>query len=172
MLLIASLSLAACDLVFPLNAPSGGGPSGCPPAYTPRSAGTYRLVTATTSWDVAVEVCKTDQAGVHGGNLHTHLVVLSDNAEFADVLGLAGSSMFWIGLHDQQVPLEFHWVSTEDAMLAGVYPPPNGSPWLGGEPNNNNDNERCVDISMNAFDDEVCSVPLAYVCECDAFEAR
>lgn len=130
-------------------------PAGCPASYT-QSFGTsrYRVIGTTfPRWDAAADACALDGAT-------THLVVLTDLAEYAAVGGFAGGTAKWVGLSDRAVPGTFQPVTDQTTSF-----PASGPPWNAGEPSSG-----CVVLqAAGTLDATACGQNFSAICECDGF---
>ncbi len=118
--------------------------------YTPVTGTTslFRDVPTGASWTAAEADCENDVDGA------THLIVLSSQAEVT----LMAAKRGWVGLFDNDTNL-FTSVTGEPNDLR---------PFAGGQPDNGNGNENCVQYKdNNGLDDDQCNNSHRYVCECD-----
>ncbi|HEU0036085.1 MAG TPA: C-type lectin domain-containing protein [Kofleriaceae bacterium] len=190
---LALLVASGCQLVFPLDGPktgiqpNDGSPEAgdsdallsgsCPPAYI-LDLGTgsrYRLGTQTINWIDAANDCVADQSGAL--NRFTHLVVLSDAAEYTAIDTGFGSDhdALWIGLTDRQLEGTFQTVSTEPLQYPQDTTPSNSTPpWGNNEPDDNGDEDGVryigeVGTPPRSLDDFDETQGMLYLCECDTF---
>jgi len=119
------------------------------------------------SWTAAEVDCQDDAAPAN--NVHTHLVVLSDDVEASNVYsGVMFSPVgesFWIGLSDQITANNFKWVTDE---VTGYPAASMGAPWEVGEASGGAGEDCVVDSPMIKMSDVPCAVQHLYACECDA----
>ncbi|HEY5923357.1 MAG TPA: C-type lectin domain-containing protein [Kofleriaceae bacterium] len=188
--LVVVVCLAGCDKLFGLlpiktvDASSDAvadavddttrdGNDACPQSYNLTFTGAttqYRYVDASSGWLAAELTCFMDTS------TRTHLVVLTDDNERAALAGAlvmsSVTSSVWLGLSDRQKEDAFLWVTDEPVGM----PPRTSPPWIIGQPDNQGVAQHCVRMAgTNAgqdatlFDDSDCTLPLDFVCECDAF---
>jgi lectin-like protein len=133
-------------------------PAPCPDDYAPLGAdGTvYRLGFGILNWDLAEADCEDDGDG-------THLVVIEDEDELDQVTDMIGVGTAWVGVTDRIEEDQWLTVFGEEAEV---------QPWGGGEPNDANGGEDCVELHAppRKFNDVGCGKPNRYVCECDGRE--
>ena len=191
--LFVATSAAGCELVFPHDGdrspppsdgagppsdgasgdgppiPVDGGtdgalPPGCPPQYQQVGERWYRFAAPTIrEWTVAADVCAADSA-LAGPGWFTHLAVISDGTEQAQLLGQIGMTQWaWIGYSDLVAETQFRWV-TDEASSANLI-------WLAQQPDNGAGNgpQHCVRLGAVGLDDDFCNLLQPYVCECDAY---
>jgi hypothetical protein len=173
------LALAGCDRVFQLVevrdaqvAPGGDGapdtamPVACPATYeqmAPNSVSRYRIVATKVPWTMGQLDCVDDRTTPGS---ETHLAVLSDDRERAELTGRVGAmypgeGSWWIGYADRLVDGDFRWVTNEPAATP---------PWEGDDPDY--PGPGCVNLrsSSGAIGDLSCdALPQPYICECDVF---
>jgi hypothetical protein len=166
------LALAAtasgCEVLFPLEGrPSDGPlpPAACPPAYQEVGESKYRFSSGLEQdWSDAATLCAMDSA-LAGPGSFTHLVVIgSDSERLMLEVFLAAAPSAWIGRSDRLVENTFLWVTLEDT---GYVPP-----WEPGQPDNGVDTgeQDCLRVYPPGMDDDYCTQPQPYLCECDAYE--
>lgn len=120
--------------------------------------------TTKKTWLNAELDCADDASAAN--NVHTHLVVLSNDQEAGgihiDVLGSADAGGYWTGLTDRAAAGTYRWVTNEGPG----YPPASGSPWGTGQPNGSGG---CVVFDNFSMFDVSCIETHFFACECDAF---
>ena len=146
-------------------------PVACPAGYMPLGTGntSYKLVSSAAAFPTARGICNMDEIGI---TRHTHLVVLDDENERVLLVSMFGSNL-WIGLVRIGAQNAFQPITDQ----ATSFPPMMVPPWAGGQPSGQT-GENCVrTVPANggvtvsgALDDQLCSMTLRYVCECDDFE--
>ncbi len=178
--LLALTVVAGCDKIFalePVELPADeprldaafdaprpdGEPTGCPAAYNVRlrsTASLYLRVFEHLSWSSARTTCASDSSPAGS---RTHLVVLSNDAERAELQPLL-TEINWIGLTDSVTSKTFRWITDENT--AGYVTAGSGAPWAPGEPDGSGN---CVWIDPGgALHDKSCAGGASYICECDA----
>lgn len=150
------LLLAGCDLVLGLEESSHM----CPSTFDETG---HALVFADVEWPAAEATCRTFQ--LPDSSQQTHLVVLSDAAETAAVIALAGDRPVWVGLTDRRTEGGFTWITRERAPV----------PWAPQQPNETPEYAQdCGLLGVEGIEDKPCEegmdafIPSAFVCECDA----
>jgi hypothetical protein len=163
------LFAAGCEIVFPLDADRS-----CPADYETVGDSKYAFrtdpVTAKT-WTAAHASCIVE--GVDGSSKFTHLAVIDDDLEIAELLATGRvPGELHIGLTDAVVEDTFVWVT--DQPYEAPYPAANmNPPWGGNEPNDSNAGEDCVAMNeRGSFNDLACIDVRLYLCECDEFPSR
>jgi hypothetical protein len=127
----------------------------CPAGYTRNvvTGSAYRLVEQSRGWAAAEDDCENDSAGL------THLVVVDDGFEIAELSAIAQVPEVWVGTSDRVEEGVFRQVTGE---LPGFLP------FGPGEPNDEGlGGEDCVELNEELFNDKNCLALLFYVCECD-----
>lgn len=138
----------------------------CPASYTlDATTKAYYRVSGTGDghFDHANGSCKADQTADITG--YTHLVVLSDATELAEVQVIAAMHVTWVGLDDRTSPPTYQWITNEPA------PTDLGWDTAAGEPNNAT-TQPCVRMKMNGLlETELCDPGgnVGFVCECDRY---
>lgn len=107
----------------------------------------YELHPEPRDWSGAEAVCASS-----GG----HLTSLGGPEETAIVRGLAGSSPYWIGLHDLATEGVWQWVDGSSASHRD---------WAGGADRNRDQNDCVADRSGSGWSVLRCRDTLAFVCE-------
>jgi len=122
----------------------------CPAGYVtiPGAPSRYRVGTIIRNWLDAEKDCE------HDG--FAHLAILDSDSERDAVRGAVQGER-WLGVTD---------IVKEDEFLKVTGGAATYLPWLGGEPNNQF-NEDCVELKAGGFNDEGCGALQGYVCECD-----
>lgn len=137
-------------------------PSACPATYTltiASSASVYRSVTnQAIPWLSANSKCTADGA-------RSHLIVLSNDSERAEIAAATGTLVRWVGFSDRAVDGTFQHVTDENT---GGYPPQSGSPWAVGEPMAGTAD--CAALgNAGELVSLACGNGRTFICECDAF---
>lgn len=134
----------------------------CPASYSLTSGMShYRMIATNLTWLAAAQDCADDMAI---GTKHTHLVVVASDAERTQLAAM-GVVVGWVGLTDIKTEGTYRWVTGEPT----TYPPPNGTPWAQGEPDNALGQD-CVAASLAAqWQDANCGATTTSLCECDDY---
>lgn len=187
-LLIVTLALGGCQLVFDLEAPpdrerndrddaavDAAPPLTCPETYTlslPAISSRYRFDTTKRTFAGAAMDCRNDEGLMPTGERpgRTHLAVLDDDAERMLAASTFVSTQAWIGLSDAKRENAFIPVSTQNTG----YPPLTAPPWGTGHPNDEEPADCVVVRDRNhdepgMLEDVACGTPHAFLCECDDF---
>ena len=111
--------------------------------------GCYKLYNQVNTWDAAKNTC--------GGWSGSHLVSISSAAENAFVAGLTPNNASWIGFNDKAVENTFAWANLEPVAYTN---------WHGGQPDNFQGKEDCVEIlNTGKWNDLDCAALRLFVCE-------
>ena len=103
------------------------------------------------NWEDARKQCHQ-----HGGDL----LSVADNAEMDFVKSISFDNVtYWIGLNDLDSEDVFVW-SDGTPFNSSLY-----NNWIVGEPNDDKNNEDCVELKEKAWNDFVCEEKLSYICE-------
>jgi hypothetical protein len=171
-----------CQVLFPLEEgpvppPTDGSSDGsslmCPNDYVPGESGTgYKLRTTPLNWFEAKAECENDGLAA-GATRHTHLVVVTDEAELQVIGDLGADNIeLWLGLTDREREGVFRWITDELTTFGTT---PLIRPWDDNQPNGGT-TENCAVLVNNGdvLNDLACSTvnARASVCECDDFVAR
>lgn len=148
------------------GAPDAVGSTVCPAGYTASPfGGIYRMGTMQKPWDLAAMDCLDDTIG--GGTKHTHLIVLSSDAELNAATAFSLQADVWLGLTDRVTEGTYIWMTSD----APTYPPTTGPPWAQGQPANGVAAD-CVEMDQFAqLSEASCANTKRYICECDTFAA-
>ncbi|XP_012374553.1 CD209 antigen-like protein C [Dasypus novemcinctus] len=89
--------------------------------------------------------------------LGTQLVIINnaEEQEFLKFWTIRRNTRIWIGLSDHHVEDSWHWVDNSSVQL---------SFWMEGEPNNH-ENEDCVELTNDGWNDNKCTVENFWICE-------
>lgn len=140
------------------GAPDGA--TACPASYTltiSSSLSQYRHVTnSAIPWLNANADCVNDGTS-------THLIVLSNETELAEIEAVTGTLERWVGHSSRATANEILPVTDEPT----TFPPASGPPWAVGEPNAETD---CVAVSATGeLRTLSCGNGRTFICECDQF---
>ena len=103
------------------------------------------------NWEDARKQCHQ-----HGGDL----LSVADNAEMDFVKSISFDNVtYWIGLNDLDSEDVFVW-SDGTPFNSSLY-----NNWIAGEPNDDKNNEDCVELKEKAWNDFICAQKLSYICE-------
>ncbi|KAM9500867.1 galactose-specific lectin nattectin-like [Clarias gariepinus] len=120
----------------------------------------FRVFTTTATWDASEQNCIT--MGAHLASVHN-----DDENNFVGALVFSATNsnpLTWIGASD--LVQVWVWVWTDGSAF--TY-----SPWAGGQPDNNGNVEKCVEINFGGgWNDRICTSLNPSVCAKPAIPAR
>jgi len=138
------------DAPVSIDAPAAGCPS--PYAAVNGSAHLYKVL-GSTSWNAAASECKLTSASAY-------LAVPDDTSELMNLVTVAGSTPFWIGIDDQDHNDVF---TTQKGGATTTF-----LPWVTNPPDRGPPAKDCVmAISMTQIDTDRCMNGHIAVCECE-----
>jgi hypothetical protein len=146
--------LAACHLVFPIEAETG--PPSCPLEF---GGARYVAIADKQTWAAAETACEQFE----GTRMYSHLAIVSDPSEAALMSGLITADA-WVGLTDLQDDMTFRWITTEPTIAM---------PWIDTQPDDPMRAEgncgRVLRDGSGLADGPCESDTRQAVCECDEY---
>ncbi|XP_060037382.1 CD209 antigen-like isoform X3 [Erinaceus europaeus] len=135
-----------------INASLAGPCHSCPLNWEPFQGSCYFFLDTKKNWKMSQSTCQDWKA---------HLVIIHSEAEekFLQSWRVRNKKKAWIGLTDQHNEGSWHWVDGSPLQL---------SFWSRGEPNNAGD-EDCVELQDDGWNDGLCNLEHASICEKQAF---
>lgn len=136
----------------------------CPDGWTMFDKSCYYFGVVPKTWqdaEVACERLSGHLAAVHSAE-EEKFILDYVKRERNDLVDLS-HGYTWIGGHDFLLESKWMWITDEHF---------NYTNWRAGNPNNGNGgngNEDCLDLSLDGWNDNVCSSRLNYVCERKTF---
>ncbi len=169
-----AMSVAGCDVVFDLNRPPAAldapleidAPPAldCPASFVELAGSHYERIPVSATWLAGELACEAKRGNATG---YTHLAVIGSDLELTTVLMSFPGVPLALGFTDGAV--EGSFVPITDEVTA--WPPSTTPPWLGGQPNNLNEQD-CLHVDATGqLDDKDCDDPgdtFQALCECDS----
>ena len=174
--------IGGCELVFPLETPIDGppidapteidaAPLKCPTGYVviagaPTTSRYRKSLALFPDWFTSVADCLSDKQTT---SPPTHLIVMSNLAEFDAIRTDFNNINFWIGFSDVKVDGTFQTVSTEQPNFPADNTAAAGSfPWAVSQPTDS-PAPTCVIHAGQRLVAVVCGQMQEHICECDQF---
>lgn len=170
-----AMAVAGCDVVLDLQRPPSAPDApleidappalDCPATFVELAGSRYERIPVTATWLAGELACEAKRGTATS---YTHLAVISSDLELTAVLMSFPGVPLALGFSDRAV--EGSFVPITDEVTA--WPPSTTPPWLGGQPNNLNEQD-CLHVDADGLlDDKDCDDPASdtfqALCECDS----
>ncbi|XP_070803427.1 C-type lectin lectoxin-Thr1 [Pituophis catenifer annectens] len=150
------VTLGLLVVAFSINGAKG---CCCPHDWLTMKRFCYKVFNEHKNWNDAEMFCRKYKPGCHLASIHG----IDESLEVAEYISdyLKSGGHVWIGLNDPQKKRNWEWTdrSSNSSLM-----------WKQGEPNNQGNNENCVELwspsGYKNWNDESCASTRAYLCQC------